>query len=227
MTPGSDTELIELLRKDGPLSVSQIASARKVTATAVRQRLDRLIAEGLIRKDRNDANGRGRPSHRYELTEKAQHQVSNNFGGNNFGDLATILWGEIRSVQDPDVRRGLIKRLASSMAAMYAGRVEGETLTERMQSLRKLLAERNVRFEVKKSQAGLPILEAVQCPYPQLAAMDRGICAVEKMVFDELLGGNVRLSQCRFDGRGERLQLAAGTAGAAAGEEVCCRFESN
>lgn len=220
MTPGSDTELIELLRKRGPLSVSQIASARQVTATAVRQRLNRLISEGLIRKDRNDANGRGRPSHRYELTDKALHKAGNNFGGNNFGDLATILWQEIRAVQDPEVRKGLIKRLASSMAAMYADRVEGNTVAERMDSLRRLLAERDVRFEVKKSTTGLPILEAVQCPYPQLAAIDRGICAVEKMVFDELLGGNVRLSQCRFDGRGELV-------GAAAGEEVCCRFESN
>ena len=48
-----------------------------------------------------------------------------------------------------------------------------------------------------------------ECPYPELAEKDRGICAVEKMLFAKLLEEPVRLSQCRLDGHS------------------CCQFETN
>jgi predicted ArsR family transcriptional regulator len=54
------------------------------------------------------------------------------------------------------------------------------------------------------------VLTALACPYPELAEQDRGICAVEKLVFSELLGEKVRLTECRLDGASN-----------------CCRFETN
>ena len=76
------------------------------------------------------------------------------------------------------------------------------------------MAERNVPFTVERrfspdGAALLPVLTAEACPYPELAEQDRGICAVEKMMFSELLGEKVRLSECRLDGAS------------------CCRFETN
>ena len=68
-----------------------------------------------------------------------------------------------------------------------------------MQSVSALMAERNVPFTVTQNGA-LPVLTANACPYPELAEQDRGICSVEKMLFSELIGENVRLSDCRLDG---------------------------
>ena len=67
-----------------------------VTATAVRQRLQRLMAEGLIERH-TERKGRGRPNHRYSLTEKGERSA-----GTNFSDLAVVLWEEIKAVDDPD-----------------------------------------------------------------------------------------------------------------------------
>ena len=66
----SDARLLDLLRERGPLNVAGIGAACGVTATAVRQRLTRLIEQGLVERvvHRRD---RGRPEHRYSLTEKA------------------------------------------------------------------------------------------------------------------------------------------------------------
>ena len=207
-TETSDAKLLDLLRRQGPLSVSQIAEYQDVTATAVRQRLNRLMGQGLIQRqlDRSEEGGRasrGRPSHLYQVTEKALRQ-----SGTNFADLASVLWQELRNVPDPEVRRGLIKRVAQAMANTYRGQIQGETLTKRMQSLCELLGQRGIEFEVVSSSP-LPVLQAVDCPYPELAEQDRSICAVEKMLFAELLQDNVRLSQCRFDGH------------------LCCQFETN
>jgi DeoR family transcriptional regulator, suf operon transcriptional repressor len=198
----SDAKLLDLLRQNGAMGISQLASAMSVTATAVRQRLSRLMSQGLI--DREAARAaRGRPSHRYSLSEKARKQA-----GNNYSDLAITLWDEIRSVKDLEVRRGLFQRLAAAMARFYADRIQGASLTARMESLKELFAERRVPLTVSAS-GELPVLTVVDCPYPELAEQDRGICAVEKMMFAELLSAPLKLSQCRLEGH------------------TCCQFETN
>ena len=224
-TATSDGQLLDLIRRNGEMSVSQVAQATAVTATAVRQRLTRLMGQGLVERAASPA-GRGRPRHRYSLTEKARRQV-----GNNFSDLAIVLWDEIRAVKDQEVRRGLLERIADAMAAMYRDRVQGPTLTARVDSLKRLFGERRVPLDVAdpggpvgaagelcaESPAGgdggqqslLPLLTVTECPYPELAEKDRGICAVEKMLFAKLLEQPVRLAQCRLDGHS------------------CCQFQTN
>jgi predicted ArsR family transcriptional regulator len=202
VTESSDIGILDLLRKAGPLGVSQLASAMRVTATAVRQRLARLMAQGLVDRELSRA-GRGRPSHRYRLTDKGRRQT-----GANFADLAMALWNEVRTIQDPEVRRGLLQRIAKTMAAMYSDKISGSTTAERMQSVSQVFAERNVPFEVEGT-ADLPVLTAVACPYPQLAEQDRSVCAMERLMFAELVGDGVRLTDCRLDG------------------DTCCRFVSN
>ncbi len=196
----SDVGILNLLRKTGPLGVSELTKATGVTPTAVRQRLVRLMAEGLV--DRQVArSGRGRPGHRYALTDKGRRET-----GANFTDLALALWNEVRSVQDADVRRGLLERIAKTMATMYRPQITGNTEAERMRSIGRVFAERDVPFDVDDS-GDLPVLTALACPYPQLAEQDRGICALERMMFSELVGNGLRLADCRLDG------------------DECCRFE--
>src|SRR4029079_12402800 len=96
----SDVSLLDLLRKHGPLSVAQLQAEMQVTATAVRQRLVRLLARGDIERH-TERLTRGRPAHRYGLTEKGRRR-----SGANFSDLAMALWQEVREIKDPQVRRG-------------------------------------------------------------------------------------------------------------------------
>lgn len=151
-----------------------------------------------------------------------------------------VLWQEIRTVKDINVRRGLFQRLAKKMAALYQRQIHGTTPEERMRSVASLFSDRNVPLVVEigtpeigatemigatgigattgngvqslnsaaaASPAGsLPILTALACPYPELAEQDRGICAMERMLFSELVGQDVRLAECRLDG------------------DQCCRF---
>ncbi|MEX0979068.1 MAG: AsnC family transcriptional regulator [Pirellulales bacterium] len=198
----SDIGILDLLRKAEPLGVAELAKATGVTPTAVRQRLVRLMAGGLIDRELARA-GRGRPRHRYGLTDKGRRQT-----GANFVDLALALWQEVRAIEDPQVRRGLLQRIAKTMAAMYSPQVTGSTTAERMHSVKGIFAERDVPFDVDESDS-LPVLTAVACPYPELAEQDRSICALERMLFSELVGEGLRLTDCRLDG------------------DQCCRFESN
>ena len=197
----SDIAILDLLRKAESLGISELATAMQVTATAVRQRLTRLMAQGYIDRETTRA-GRGRPSHQYRLTTKGRRKA-----GSNFGDLAIALWQEIRAIEDPDVRRGLLQRLASRLAEAYSEQIVGNTIEEKMESLASLFGERKIPFTVTREDDKLPILTALACPYPELAEQDRTICSMEKILFSQLLGEQITLGQCRLDG------------------ESCCTFE--
>jgi len=189
----SDLALLDLLRKRGPLSVAQLKAAMQVTATAVRHRLVRLLTQGDIERHAERLS-RGRPVHRYALTEKGRRRA-----GANFADLAIALWQEIREVKDAEVRRGLLQRISGRLAALYAGQIHGSSLGERMESLAGVFRERQIPFEVDRTH-DLPLLQATACPYPDLAEKDRTVCSMERMMFSELVGENLSLSNCRLDG---------------------------
>ena len=46
----------------------------------------------------------------------------------------------------------------------------------------------------------IPILRQHSCPYYELAEADPAICALERKMFEKVLGRSLRLSQCRLDG---------------------------
>ncbi len=190
-----DHEIIEFLRRQGAATVLELVEFAGVTATAVRQRLGRLMDLGMVERE-SEAAGRGRPTHRYSLSA-----VGIRSSGTNYEDLVGVLWTEIRAVKDPDVRYGLLKRIVARLADVYREQIKGDSLQERMESLVELMRGRNIPFEVVQPVEGqLPVLKALACPYPSLAEQDRSVCSMEKMLFAEVLGSGLRLHDCRLDG---------------------------
>lgn len=199
----SDAAILDLLLERDSATVTDLALSMQVTATAVRQRLMRLMAQGLVARSSSKPK-RGRPSHRYALTATGRRKT-----GVNFADLAIALWREVVNLPDAAVKRVLLEGISRRLAEMYADEVRGESLEERMQSLAGLFLERRIPLtvEAKKQDRG-PVLTVLACPYPDLAEQDRTVCAVEQEVFAEVLGQDVRLDRCRLDG-GQCCQFAS------------------
>lgn len=211
---GTDEPVVELLRGDVVLSVPELSEALGVTATAVRQRLTRLMDAGIVVREQRalpGQAGRGRPSHVYKLSDAGRR-----LGGDNFRDLAMVLWKEIRSVKEPAVRRGLLSRIGRSLAEACretsGGIGEQGSPAGRLAMVAASLRERQIACECSPGSvtvdAGEPlaVLTTHTCPYPQLAEADRGICAAERVMLEELVEAPVRLAECRLDG------------------DSCCRF---
>lgn len=211
----SDAALVELLRTETGPGVSDLAAALGVTATAVRQRLDRLMRDGIVARDvlrpaaTSDRPGRsrGRPAFVYRLTEKGRRA-----GGDNFRDLALVLWSEIRSIEAPEVRRGLLSRIGSAMAGAYRDRVSGQGVAERLEETVGLLRERRIPCSLEPAapdSGRLAVLTSHVCPYPELAERDRTICVAERQMLQDLVGARVTLASCRLDGaEGCRFEVA-------------------
>lgn len=213
-----DAAVIDLLRLRDTLGIGDLADALGVTATAVRQRLDRLMKSGLIERS-TVSKPRGRPAHAYRLTEAGRK-----LGGDNFRDLALVLWREIRSVRDPAVRSGLLGRIGSALAETYRPQVTGCGAADRLENVAAILRGRDICCTVEAGEANghLPVLTSHACPYPDLAEQDRGICAAERLMLQDLVGTDVRLAECRLDG-GSVCRFVAGERDDATADAGTCR----
>lgn len=188
-----DREFLDHLARMGGGTVQEICEELGVTATAVRQRLVRLAGLNFIHRE-TVRSGRGRPFHTYSVTPTGQREL-----GDNYADLAMILWRELKQIADPAVRELIFERIRESLVERYGHLVHAETLNERFRQLGEALLDRGFHVEVDDS-GRLPILRENNCPYLELASSDPAICELEKEVFRKVLGSEVELTQCCLDG---------------------------
>jgi predicted ArsR family transcriptional regulator len=190
----SDIAILDILRKKSGTTVSALSECLGVTGTAVRQRLNRLLACGDIQRECMETL-RGRPRHCYSLTPKGRRR-----SGENFADLAIALWQEIRSIEDVETKRGLLQRISARLAHLYAGDIQGESVLERMNSLAVLFSERRLPVKIETISDECLQIRVEACPYPELAEQDRGVCSMERLLFSAMIGETLQLTNCRLDG---------------------------
>ena len=196
MIDSSDRPLLDLIRRQGPISIAVLVEQLGVTPTAIRNRLSRLVESGMVERQA-ETGGRGRPKFTYQASVAAHKRL-----GQNYADLALVLWDELmHAVEDRKLRRLLFGRVIDKLADQYRSEVRGDEWQGRMVELGSILAERGIETEVTDATAeSLPILRQHSCPYYALAEVDRAVCSLERKMFEKVLGRSLRLSRCRLDG---------------------------
>lgn len=189
----NDRQFLERLHRLGEGSVQDLCEELGVTATAVRQRLVRLQGAGLVNR-RTEHAGRGRPHHVYSVTQGALQQL-----GDNYSELASILWHEMTSIEEPEVRERVVGRIRDAFIRRYGEVVTADSLPRRMEQLKDALVAHGFDVEVDDSRE-LPVLRENSCPYHELAQADSLICELEQQVFQQVLGAPVNLTECCLDG---------------------------
>lgn len=196
-----DQAVLDLLRKDEGLTVQELIDRLEVTATAVRQRLDRLVQVDMIER-RKVVAGRGRPQFRYYLTSLGMRYASASYSG-----LALALWQEVMDLPSQAMRQRILRRVGRRMGVELKGQVASGgaslagTLSERMNAVADMLSHHRVPAGVE--QAGeLPVLQVHACPYPELSRLDgqRSLCELEAEMLSEAVGQPMQLDACRLDG---------------------------
>ena len=204
---GVDRELLEALRGGESLGVSDLTDRLGVTATAVRQRVERLLEAGLVEREKVVA-GRGRPTFNYRLTLLGHRRA-----GADHAQLADAMWREITQLEPVELRLQLLSRIARRLGRNYRQQLTAQrsnrpsaspaddTLESRMQSLTEVLAGHRIPADVVAG-GDLPILGFKACPHPDLATESerRAMCHLEEQMLSEALGSEVHLRSCRLDG---------------------------
>lgn len=198
----TDDAVIQLLMHQGPMGISDMQHQLGVTATAVRQRLNRLMENGFIDRFKESV-GRGRPVHVYRLTK-----AGINTAGNNLADLARALWSEIGTVCDEQTRQRIMAGTVQRLSEQYERFVDGDTVEERLNSTAKIFSDRDIPITVEEKD-GLPVLKILACPYPDVGDNAHDICEMEKQLFSKVVGEEVVLCECRKEG------------------DACCTYTTN
>ncbi len=189
----SDRSFLDQLHRLGSGTISEICESVGVTATAVRQRLVRLQGQGFVSRVMV-RSGRGRPHFVYQVSESGLNQL-----GENYSDLALILWQEMQSIEEPVLRQRVVRRVRDSMVQRYGRSDHSRSMPDRLRQLQASLVSRGFDVEIDTS-GDLPILRENSCPYQELASADAGICELEQEVFGDVLGTKVTLTKCCRDG---------------------------
>jgi DeoR family suf operon transcriptional repressor len=204
--------ILRLLQKRGQASIKELEVALGVTATAVREQLSHLVAEGAV--DAVRVRGEiGRPFYVYRLTDEAQE-----FFPKDYGTLARLLLEETLATFGPQGYDRLLQRVSGRLAEHYAGEVPGRALEDKLYGLATLLGQKGYDSEVVRTAEGF-VLHATSCPYFAVVKDHREICDMEERMMSELLGADVSLGPCMLEGHGSCQFLVRPRAGARAGED--------
>ncbi len=186
-------EVLTLLQRKGMATVKELEDAMDVTATAVRQQLNLLLAEGFI-EQRTENIGRGRPKHVYSLTAKGRALFPH-----HYDEFTNSLLREILLVEGPGKVEELLGRMSRRMADQYSQQIAARLPEERAQALTELLNAKGIMAEVYFEPDGI-VFREYTCPYYELAREHRAICDMEQDMIEQVMNQPVELVSCTLDG---------------------------
>ena len=188
-------QILEHLQRHGRATVKELGQLLRLTSTGIRQHLTVLERDGLVTA--SEERGRvGRPTLVYSLTEKAETLFPK-----GYDELATALLEEIRSEEGSERLYELLHRVAQRLAESFWERVQGKSLSQRVEETALILQEQGclVDWEQRDSEF---FLHEFTCPLSKMAKQDSSVCTLHLELVRLLTGADTRLVRSLL--RGER-----------------------
>jgi len=186
-------EVLTILQRKGASTVKELEDTLGVTATAVRQQVSSLLADGYIETQVERA-GRGRPKHVYSLTPRGRALFPH-----YYDEFTNSLLREILVSEGSEKVQELLGRLGRRMAEQYERQLIGLTPSERAAKLTELLNAKGILTEIKFEPNAIFVHEYT-CPYYELARENRAICDMEEEMLTHAVKQPVELVTCTLDG---------------------------
>jgi predicted ArsR family transcriptional regulator len=171
------------LKSLGEAQAETLARRLGISVQAVRQRLDRLLAEDLVSFcDRS--YGRGRPRRLWSLAPAAAGLFPD-----THAQLTVDLIGSIRRELGEPAFARLLQRRCSDITATYRKRLAGHrTIERKLQALAELRSAEGYMARLERGPEGGFLLIEDHCPICAAAAVCQGFCSIEIEVFRSVLG---------------------------------------
>ncbi|MDJ0944324.1 MAG: transcriptional regulator [Kiloniellales bacterium] len=182
--------ILDMLKRRGPLTATEIAETLAVTAMAVRQHLYALQDEALVAYS-EQPRPIGRPAKLWRLTE-----ASDRFFPDAHAELTVDLIKGIREAFGAEGMDRLLAIRTRDQIVAYRRRIGGQrSLAKRLEALAEIRSEEGYMAEVRKAEDGTFLLIENHCPVCHAAAACTGLCAAELSVFQAVLGLEVEVSR--------------------------------
>ena len=182
MKTAGDAILFQL-KSLGEAQAETLARRLRISVQAVRQRLERLVAENLVTySDR--AQGRGRPRRLWSLAPGAASLFPD-----THAQLTVDLIGTIRNELGETALARLLERRREQINAFYRKRLAGEPdIARKLTALADMRSAEGymARLETLADEGFLLVED--HCPICAAAMTCQGFCSIELQVFRNLLG---------------------------------------
>ena len=180
------SELLLSLKNHGPQRAESLAERHGVSVEAVRGHLVQMRQEGLLWRAEQRAGQRGRPALVYGLTDQGEHQFPKQYAG-----LALTLIDGVIATHGPAGVRQLLAQLTEQRVAMWAPKLEGKSLSEKLEVLRGIYQDDDPFVELIELD-GKPAIVERNCPFYNVAQQQPALCSLTVNVLMRLLGYRVQ-----------------------------------
>lgn len=186
----SKQQLIELLKREGLLTVSELMDATGLARTTLRDHLSRLEHQGLVTSSRR-REGPGRPALQYELTS-AGHSLFPDQSGPLLRELISFL----QDRDDVETIEAFFQSVWEKMTDTARERIQSsdaESLTASLEQIKSLLEEKGFMPEIREAvdEEGTCTVEACNCPFPAAVRKTSLPCQLEIGFYEEVLDAEV------------------------------------
>ncbi len=188
------SQILQLLRRQGPLGVQELAEALGLAPVTVRYHLSVLEQEGKVARE-VERRGVGRPRHLYRLTPEARQERGKE------AELADQLLRTVKRTLGERAAQQMLEQIAEQLAAEKAAALAGLPLEERLQVLVETLGAEGFLAEWERT-GGQILLREYDCPYLLLRHNHPEVCQVDAAVLERILGAPVERT-ATTDGEGE------------------------
>jgi predicted ArsR family transcriptional regulator len=190
---GPAGEILRLLQRQGPQDIKSLEASLGVSANAVREQLQHLLASGLI-VTAKARRGAGRPAHVYSLSEKARQLVPQ-----AYDVLLKMLIEQIVSEEGAARAQQLLNAVGDKLADDVAGGVTSADLQEQVRKVTAALDQRGMPIAIHDHEE-VVALQEWSCPYYNVAREHQGICEMEQRMLERALDAQVTIAERMVDG---------------------------
>ena len=187
--------ILQILKRNGPSTVSDLANALELSRSATRHHLRVLERNGLVAAlGTATPTGVGRPGLLYGLTPQAL-----NVFPQGYDRLVNGLLREIKALLAPAQVIGLCERIGKDLAAEAPQRRPGQSVAEYFQEIADFLTSRG--YLAQFTQEGNQwTLELGNCPYAYVVQSHAEVCMLDQVMLSGILSDEIKPIQLWING---------------------------
>jgi len=189
---GARARILEILKRQGPQTVSQLAERLELTPMGVRQHLTRLQEEDLVQDEPAEVQGLGRPARLWLLTAEGSKRFPE-----SYADLALELVDGVKSVFGDRGMEQLVGARLEAQVKLYRSLLRGKSqdLSKRVAVIARQRSKEGYMAESRRERDGAVLLIENNCPICAVARVCKGLCAAEEELFRRALGSKVQVER--------------------------------
>ncbi|SDK26118.1 Predicted transcriptional regulator, ArsR family [Ferrimonas sediminum] len=177
----SQQQLLSLLKRLGPSAIAPLAGALSMTTMGVRQHLDKLERQGLIRHF-DKQQGKGRPTRHWHLTKKGHQSF-----GDRHNDIAIQLITGLIELRGDTAMTELLRHRLDRQLQLYRQQLgEADALPQQLELLARLRTDEGYMARIEQDGDQWLLIED-HCPICSAAQACQGVCQMELELFQALL----------------------------------------